>query len=362
MSDPEKAPETEAAAERGRVRPRPPERRLASLVRALVGAVSLAALTVAVIPSAPAFLATELNVAQGAAPLAIRILAATVALAGGVAVGLPLLVRALGLHRPYAVRPFDLRGRRALVIATSTGAHRGTGTRTGVWASELTAPYYAFLDAGMAVDVASIVGGPIPFEPSSLWWLFRADEDDRYLRDPELQARIDRSLAIADLDFTRYDIVYLAGGWGAAYDLGFSEVLGEKVTQASAAGCVLGAVCHGPLGFLKARKPDGTPLVEGRRLTAVTNKQLRELGIDMFLVAGVNIARHTPHHPERELRNAGALFESSRGLRDYLASHVVVDGDLVTGQNQNSGPEAAERMLELVEAKVSAALPGPGAQ
>ena len=35
---------------------------------------------------------------------------------------------------------------------------------TGVFGSELTVPYYAFLDAGMEVDVASPRGGDIPFD------------------------------------------------------------------------------------------------------------------------------------------------------------------------------------------------------
>jgi putative intracellular protease/amidase len=74
--------------------------------------------------------------------------------------------------------------------------------------------------------------------------------------------------------------------------------------------------------------------VRNRRLTAVTNKQVEELGIDV-----------TPLHPEREVRNAGARFESSTVFRDIFAVHVVEDGRLVTGQNQNTGPEVAARMM-----------------
>ena len=65
------------------------------------------------------------------------------------------------------------------------------------------------------------------------------------------------SLAIADVDFTAYDIIYFAGGWGAAFDLGQSEVLGRKVSEAYAAGRVIGGICHGPLGLLRGRTPKG---------------------------------------------------------------------------------------------------------
>ena len=101
------------------------------------------------------------------------------------------------------------------------------------------------------------------------------------------------------MDFTAYDIIYFAGGWGAAFDLGQSEELGQKVSEAYAAGRVLGGICHGPLGLLRGRTPEGQLIVKGRHLTAVTDRQIHELGIEV-----------TPLHPETALRQAGALFES----------------------------------------------------
>ena len=56
---------------------------------------------------------------------------------------------------------------KALVVATNHGA-LDIGKPTGVFASELTAAYYAFVDAGMDVDVASPAGGVIPVDPLSL--------------------------------------------------------------------------------------------------------------------------------------------------------------------------------------------------
>lgn len=250
------------------------------------------------------------------------------------------VVRAIGVHpHDRAARRFDLRGR-ALCIATNHGV-LDIGVPTGLFASELIVPYYAFLDAGLTVDVASIRGGSVPVEPLSLKEPLRTADDDRMLGDDFLRGKLTDSLAIADLDFTRYDIVYFGGGWGAAYDLGQSDLLGEKVSEAAAAGRVLGGICHGPLGLLKAKRPDGELLVKGRRLTAVTDRQVRQLGVSI-----------TPLHPESALRAAGALFEGrTHPLRDFFANHWVVDGDLVTGQNQNAGPVVARLMLERVLAK-----------
>jgi putative intracellular protease/amidase len=132
----------------------------------------------------------------------------------------------------------------------------------------------------------------------------------------------------------------MAGGWGAAYDLGFSEVLGRKISEAYSRKIILGSVCHGALGFLQAKDEKGNPLVKGRKMTAVTDKQVRELGIEI-----------TPQHPERELRAAGALFEAKTAFRDMFANHVVIDGTIVTGQNQNASAETAQKMMDLLYKK-----------
>ena len=248
--------------------------------------------------------------------------------------GLPAGLRAMGLHPHYSGPKAQFPGGKALIITTSHDRLGDKGSKTGVFASEMTAPYYEFSDGGMKVDLASIKGGPIPIDPLSFKWFIKSNYDDRYLKDNEFQRKVNQSLRIDDLDFTGYDIIYLAGGWGAAYDLGFSEVLGRKISQAYAAGKVIGGVCHGPLGLLLARDEKGAPLVKGRRLTGVTDKQVKELGITM-----------TPQHPERDLRAAGALFESQTAFRDFFANHSVVDGRLVTGQNQNAGAEVAKKMM-----------------
>jgi putative intracellular protease/amidase len=252
------------------------------------------------------------------------------------------IVQRLGLHPDdHEQLKVDLTGRRALVIATNHAA-LDVGKPTGVFASELTAAYYAFLDAGMQVDVASPSGGLIPVEPLSVNSIIRTATDDRFLADPVLRAKINDSLPIASVDVEAYDILYLAGGWGAAFDLGFSKPLGAKITEANTAGLIIGGVCHGPLGLVNATTTDGKPLVEGRHVTGVSNRQVRDLRIT-----------NTPQHPETELRNRGALYESSRRISDVLANHWVIDGNLVTGQNQNAGPMVAREMLRLAQERLA---------
>ena len=251
------------------------------------------------------------------------------------------LLQKFGIHpRDKEAVKLDMSGTRALCIATNH-AVLDLGIATGVFASELTVPYYVFLDAGMQTDVASPLGGIIPVDPLSMKGEIRTPDDDRLIGDPVFREKLMRSRAIADLDFTSYDIIYLAGGWGAAFDLGQSDVLGRRMSDAWAAGRVIGGICHGPLGLLRARTPAGELVVKGRRLTAVTDKQVKELGIGI-----------TPLHPESALRGAGALYEGKTHKGgDIFANHYVEDGDLITGQNQNAGPMVGRLMMQRVLAK-----------
>lgn len=173
--------------------------------------------------------------------------------------------------------------------------------------------------------------------------MLRTPEDERYLEDPMLQAKVKNSLRIDDVDFTQYDAIFISGGWGAAYDLGYSDVLGQKVSAAYYAETpILGSVCHGALGFTRAKDRDGRRLIAGRKMTGVSDKQVHELGIEV-----------TPLHPETELEKAGVLYESATAFCDMFATHVVVDQEqrFVTGQNQNSGHETAHEMMRLIAAR-----------
>jgi hypothetical protein len=82
---------------------------------------------------------------------------------------LPQILNWIGFHPDYERTEYNLDGRRALIIATNhdTLGDPEDGVATGVYGSELTIAYYEFLDAGMTVDIASIEGGEIPFEPVS---------------------------------------------------------------------------------------------------------------------------------------------------------------------------------------------------
>lgn len=248
---------------------------------------------------------------------------------------LPSILQAMGLHRHYTIPDFDLKGRRALVVCTSHDKMDPTDRKTGAFGSEFTVPYYAFINAGLDVDMASIKGGEIPIQPWSWSWPLVSSDDKRFMADSSAMEKLKNSKRISDIDPNDYDVVFMAGGWGAAYDLAQSQELAEVVTKANAAGKILGSVCHGALGLVSAKGLDGELLVKGRRVTGVTNNQINTFGIAI-----------TPKHPEEELRKAGAIYECQHAWRDPFTTHTTIDGNLITGQNQNSGYETAHRILE----------------
>ena len=275
----------------------------------------------------------------------IKIASLVIGLVAIIAMALPAILHKAGMHPEYSGATTELPGKRALIITTShailNAPGETSGAATGVFASEMTHPYYTFSDGGMEVDIASIQGGEIPIDPQSFLRTIRSPEDDRYLVDAAFQAQVNNSLKIDDVDISQYDIVFLSGGWGAAYDLGQSVVLGEKISEAyySDRAPIIGGVCHGVLGLIQAQDQTGKRLIAGRKMTGVTDRQLEQLDIAI-----------TPLHPETELRKAGVVYESSSALIDIFATHVTIDDEqrFVTGQNQNSGLETSHAMMTIL--------------
>ena len=262
-----------------------------------------------------------------------------------IALALPSILNLAGLHPKFDGETFNLQGKKALIIATNHGVLNKPGEidgkSTGLFLSELSIPYYDFKKANIKVDIASIKGGKIPLEPVPFF--IETTEDKRFKKDQETMNLLQNSIPIKDIDFTEYDIIFISGGWGAAYDLGFSELLGEKISDAYySSQAIIGGVCHGVLGFINAKNQDGGPLIAGRKMTGVTDKQLKELGIFF-----------TPQHPEEELKKAGVIFQSETAFRDVFATLTVVDDEkrFVTGQNQNSGHETAYRIMEILNSQ-----------
>jgi putative intracellular protease/amidase len=221
---------------------------------------------------------------------------------------------------------------KVVIVVTSCSELGATGRKTGFYFDEMATPYWALVDAGYDVEIASIKGGRAPWDPGSY------GEDgqrpasvQRFINDAFSMAKLRESSTVGSLDAAAYRAVFLPGGHGTMWDFTDSK-LAELVGHAWDNGAVVGAVCHGPAGLLHAKRADGRPLVEGLAVNSFTDAE----------EAAVQLADVVPFLLETELRNRGARFECTG---NFLA-HAVRDGRLVTGQNPRSVEHVARLMLE----------------
>jgi putative intracellular protease/amidase len=220
-----------------------------------------------------------------------------------------------------------------LVILTSHAIAGSADHPTGFWLEEFTTPYYAFVDAGAEVDVASIQGGKAPIDPASVLPEGKNPPSvDRFLKDPVARAKIEASMKIEGLKPASYSAVFLPGGHGTMWDLPQSEQLAKLLSEAWRGGKVIAAVCHGPAGLVNAKDETGKPLLAGRHVAAFTNSEEVAAKMD----------KQVPFALESRIRGLGARYVSGPDFKPF----AVRDGRLVSGQNPASSEKVAELVLE----------------
>lgn len=230
---------------------------------------------------------------------------------------------------------------RVLIVTTSRSTMKD-GSVTGLWAEDLATPYYALCDSGYAVALASMGGGPIPFDPRSIHGggpqpasVARLLADRTAMQQVQIAARADT------LEAAGFDALYLPGGHGCLWDMPNSEALGRLVAAFDAAGKPVAALCHGPAGLLNARRGNGRPLVAGRRLCAFTVAEEERLGT----------ARSVPFLLAEKLADAGAQLSAGAEFQP----HAVRDGNLITGQNPASAGKLSTLLLQALAERAKAA-------
>ncbi len=226
-----------------------------------------------------------------------------------------------------------------LIVVTSHAVMGNTVEPTGLWLEELTTPYYAFVDAGTSVTIASIKGGAIPIAPESKKPLGEnAESVDRFLQDKSAVAATNNTQAIKDIDPNQYDAVFLPGGHGTMWDLPNSEPLAKLVSQVYAQDKLVAAVCHGAAGLISATNSDGSPLVNGLQISSFTNAEEDAVGL----------SNTVPFMLETKLRELGADFQGVANFEPF----AIKSGNLITGQNPASSGLVANKLLEALQAKV----------
>lgn len=232
---------------------------------------------------------------------------------------------------------------KVIIVLTSHTRLGGTGRATGFYFDEMATPYYALVDAGHSVDIASIAGGAATHDPGSV----KADPAarpaavQRFLSDPLAMEKLAATFAVDAVDPAAYDAVFLPGGHGTMYDFPRSDALANLVGRVFDQGGVIGAVCHGPAGLVNARRADGVPLVAGLRVNAFTDAEEEAVGLTAEM----------PFPLESRLRELGGLFE---GAPNFTAK-AVRDDRLITGQNPMSAEAVSRQLVEALAGRVTIA-------
>ena len=226
-----------------------------------------------------------------------------------------------------------------LMILTSHAQLGNSGKPTGIWAEELTTPYYALLDAGMQVTLASPLGGLPPFAQGSVKESVEANEGSvkRFLQDANAMEKFKATLTTASLKAEDYSAVFLPGGHGTMWDTATDAHTARLVSDTFNAGKPTASVCHGPAGLVQAKRSDGKSIVFGKKVNAFTNEEETAAGL-MDVV---------PFHLESKLRELGGIFEHG----SMWGAYAVRDGNLITGQNPASSALVAQHVVAALQGK-----------
>lgn len=217
-----------------------------------------------------------------------------------------------------------------LAVVTSAEQMGTTGKNTGYELTEVSRAYYVFQANGFEVDIASPLGGepPVIIDDEDM-----GPYDYAFLNDPVAQAKVIRSIRVADVNPDDYEAVYFAGGKGAMFDFPDNIHIKEIVRDYYESGKVVGAVCHGPAALVNVKLTSGASLLSDKTVCGFTNNE------ELFLIP--DALEIFPFLLQDKLVEQGARFSDGQM---YL-ENVSVDGNLVTGQNPWSTWTAVEAMI-----------------
>ncbi len=226
-----------------------------------------------------------------------------------------------------------------LMVMTSHDRLGDTGKRTGLWLEEFAAPYYVFQDADADITLASPKGGQPPVDPRSEEPNAQTPATIRFKQDKKAVTALAQTIMISRVSADDYDAVFYPGGHGPLWDLAEDPNSINLIDAIYAAGKIVAAVCHGPAVFRHTKAPDGSPLVKGKSVTGFSNAE----------EAAVGLTDVVPFLVEDMLKENGGIYSKAANWQP----HVVVYGNLITGQNPASAEDGAKIVLQHLASEVS---------
>ena len=228
-----------------------------------------------------------------------------------------------------------------LMVASSPSVSKQTGWPIGFWIAELTHPLSVFQEAGYEVELVSTEGGKLEMDaysnPNDASGYSAHDVISLgYLQKPEFLAMLENTKKLTEIDAKDYDAIFLVGGQAPMYTFRGNKDLEKLFVSFYEAGKPSAAVCHSTTLLLEAKLSNGDLLVKGKTWTgfADAEEEFADQAVEMKI---------QPYRIEDEAKKiVGTNFKVAAPFSAY----AIQDGNLITGQQQNSGAAAAEILVQ----------------
>jgi putative intracellular protease/amidase len=232
---------------------------------------------------------------------------------------------------------------RILMVASSPAVSGQTGWPIGFWAAELTHPLHVFQEAGYEFDLVSTEGGSLMMDgysdPTDASGYSAHDVISLgYMQQPWFEDLLASTRKLSEVNPDDYDAIFLVGGQGPMYTYRGNADLERLFVRFYEAGKPSAAVCHSTTLLLEARTSDGELLVRGKTWTGFADAE------EDFADSAVGM-RIQPYRIEDLARQ---LPNTTFKVAAPFSSFAIADGNLVTGQQQNSGADAARLVVEML--------------
>ncbi|HET7314636.1 type 1 glutamine amidotransferase domain-containing protein, partial [Salinisphaera sp.] len=132
-----------------------------------------------------------------------------------------------------------------------------------------------------------------------------------------------------------FDGIFFPGGYAPMVDLGCSLEVACALDHFHAHGKPTALFCHGPVALVSTQRGDDFTYT-GYRMTSFSAAEEQDTPLGRVLETSVEVL----------LRDAGGQY----GRGDKWSPHVVVDHELITGQNTQSTREVTDAFCNALEA------------
>jgi putative intracellular protease/amidase len=225
-----------------------------------------------------------------------------------------------------------------IVLSAADNWTRADGSLypSGYWAEEFVDVHKEFVEAGYTVDIAT----PNSLKPTA----------DKKSLDPKvtgetkavafayyitaLSKELNHPLELSKINIKEYEAVIIPGGHGPVEDLYKDKDMGKLLFEAEKSNKIIGAVCHGQAAFLSAVDANGNWLFKDRKMTSFSDEEEIEFGT----------ADNAPWLLASTLRKSGAKYEKGENWGTF----IVIDNNLITGQNPASSIPMAKAIIEVL--------------